>query len=494
MMRAVVMLVLLAVAPAQTPKLSVGSKKFTESTVLGEMVRLLAERAGAEVEHRRALGNTRIVFEALERGVIDVYPEYTGTLRLELLQGENLKDDSQLREALRKRGLGMSGSLGFANSYGLAATKEWAEANSVVRISDLGGKKDLELLCSNEFIGRADGFSALKQHYGLAGLTARGMDHDLAYTGMAGGGHPLIIVYTTEPEIAYYDLRVLEDDKSFFPPYDAVLVYREEVADSPIMQRVLQLVGRIDCDEMIAMNLRAKPPKGSGRDRVAMNVVADDFLAMEFATRSQEEPESWTSRLASRTGEQLILVGTSLLLAILLAIPLGILASRSRVMGQVLLTITGVLQTVPSLALLVMLIPLLGLGAVPAIAALFVYSLLPILRNTHSGLTNISGDLIECADALGLGARAKLFSIELPLAASSILAGIKTAAVINVGTATLGAFIGAGGYGRPILDGISLNDNALILEGAIPAAVMAVCAQLLFDGVERVVVSKGLRA
>ena len=141
-----------------------------------------------------------------------------------------------------------------------------------------------------------------------------------------------------------------------------------------------------------------------------------------------------------------------------------------------------------------MLIPLLGLGAVPAIAALFVYSLLPILRNTHSGLTNISGDLIECADALGLGARAKLFSIELPLAASSILAGIKTAAVINVGTATLGAFIGAGGYGRPILDGISLNDNALILEGAIPAAVMAVCAQLLFDGVERVVVSKGLRA
>jgi osmoprotectant transport system permease protein len=361
----------------------------------------------------------------------------------------------------------MSGSLGFANSYGLAATKEWAEANSVVRISDLGGKKDLELLCSNEFIGRADGFFALKQHYGLAGLTARGMDHDLAYTGMAGGGHPLIIVYTTEPEIAYYDLRVLEDDKTFFPPYDAVLVYREEVADSPIMQRVLQLVGRIDCDEMIAMNLRAKPPKGSGRDRVAMNVVADDFLAMEFA---------------------------SLLLAILLAIPLGILASRSRVMGQVLLAITGVLQTVPSLALLVMLIPLLGLGAVPAIAALFVYSLLPILRNTHSGLTNISGDLIECADALGLGARAKLFSIELPLAASSILAGIKTAAVINVGTATLGAFIGAGGYGRPILDGISLNDNALILEGAIPAAVMAVCAQLLFDGVERVVVSKGLRA
>jgi osmoprotectant transport system substrate-binding protein/osmoprotectant transport system permease protein len=493
MRHALVICALLTAVSAQATQLTVGSKRFTESTVLGEMVRLLAERAGVTAEHKRALGNTRIVFAALERGVIDVYPEYTGTLRLEILRDENLESDAQLRAALEKRGLRMSDSLGFANSYGVAATKQWAATNEVSRISQLAAKGDLEILCSHEFVGRADGFSALKRHYGLAGLTARGMDHDLAYTGLASGVHPLIIVYTTEPEIAYHDLRVLEDDRGFFPLYEAVLVYRQEVADSAPMRRVLELVGRIDAETMIGLNLRAKPPRGSGRDRIAMNVVADEFLAREFGTRSKEVAEPFLSRLGRRTIEQLILVGTSLLMAILLAIPLGVLAARHRGLGHALLALAGVLQTVPSLALLVILIPVFGLGAIPAVVALFVYSLLPILRNTHSGLTNIPAELKECADALGLESRAKLFAVELPLAMSSILAGIKTAAVINVGTATLGAFIGAGGYGRPILDGISLNDNTLILEGAIPAAMMAVCAQLSFDAIERLVVSKGLR-
>jgi len=145
----------------------------------------------------------------------------------------------------------------------------------------------------------------------------------------------------------------------------------------------------------------------------------------------------------------------------------------------------AIIQTVPSMALLVFMIPLLGIGFAPAAVALFLYSLLPIVRNTCSGLLDIPRPLRESALAMGLTAGARLRLIELPLATRSVLAGIKTAAVINIGTATLGALIGAGGYGQPILAGIRLNDVSLILEGAVPAATLALLVQWLFDLIER---------
>jgi osmoprotectant transport system permease protein len=159
----------------------------------------------------------------------------------------------------------------------------------------------------------------------------------------------------------------------------------------------------------------------------------------------------------------------------------------------VILAVAGVLQTVPSLALLVLMIPLLGIGAPPAIAALLLYSLLPIVRNVHAGLRAIPEPLRESAEALGLPPAARLLRVELPLASPAILAGIKTSAVINVGTATLGALIGAGGYGQPILTGIRLDDAGLLLEGAVPAALLALAVQGLFDGLERVLAPRGLR-
>ena len=127
----------------------------------------------------------------------------------------------------------------------------------------------------------------------------------------------------------------------------------------------------------------------------------------------------------------------------------------------------------------------LGIGATPAIVALFLYSLLPIVRNTHAGLAGIPAPLRESAAALGLPLSRPLRLVELPLAAGSILAGIKTAAVINIGTATLGALIGAGGYGEPILTGIRLDNFSLILEGAVPAALLALLVQAGFELVER---------
>lgn len=139
-------------------------------------------------------------------------------------------------------------------------------------------------------------------------------------------------------------------------------------------------------------------------------------------------------------------------------------------------------------------IPLLGIGAAPAIAALFVYGLLPIVRNVHAGLTGIAPELLEMARALGIPERARLRSVELPLAAPAILAGIRTAAVITVGSATLGALVGAGGYGQPILAGIRLASVPLILEGAVPAALLALAVDGAFGLLARAIVSPGLRS
>ena len=187
----------------------------------------------------------------------------------------------------------------------------------------------------------------------------------------------------------------------------------------------------------------------------------------------------------------MVIIG--LIIGILVAIPLGIMSVKKQRLGFFILGFVGIIQTMPALALLVFMIPIFGIYAPPAIAALFLYSLLPIVRNTHSGLSNISIEIQESADALGLRPLKKLMLIEMPLASPTILAGIKTAGVVTVGFATLGALIGAGGYGQPILTGIRLDNYALILEGAVPAAVMALVVQVVFDLIERILVPKGLR-
>jgi osmoprotectant transport system permease protein len=236
------------------------------------------------------------------------------------------------------------------------------------------------------------------------------------------------------------------------------------------------------------MNARAK------LDRVPEDHVAADFLAEKFGIEASVSSETYFGRLIRRFREHLALVAISLLAAIVVSIPLGVIAARRPRLGPLILTTTGLIQTIPSLAILVFMIPWLGLGAKPALAALFLYSLLPIVRNTATGLRDIPASLRESAEALGLPPRVRLFRIELPMASRAILAGIKTAAVINVGTATIGALIGAGGFGQPILTGIRLDDRSMILfEGAIPAALLALAVQGAFDLAERFLVPQGLR-
>jgi osmoprotectant transport system permease protein len=469
------MLALLAVV-------QVGSKVFTESVVVAEIATQLVRTAGIEAVHRRELGGSRVLWDALLKGEIDAYPEYTGTLTQELLPGAG----ADLRDRVAERGVVMSHSLGFSDSYAIGMKRVVAARLGVQTIADLTRHPELRLGFSNEFMDRKDGWPALRRAYGLPQRNVRGLDHDLAYRALAEGAVDATDIYTTDAEIAAYDLVVLEDVRHFFPEYEAVLLWRKDLpeAAATVLRR---LEGRISARDMIQMNGAVKLRHESEAR------VAGDFLQRALGISAATRSEGRAARIAARTVEHLELVGISLAAAVIVAIPLGIAAARRPRAGQAVLGAVGLVQTIPSLALLVFMIPLLGIGARPAIAALFLYSLLPIVRNTAAGLSGIAPEIRASAEALGLPRLARLRLIEIPIASPAILAGIQTAAVIDVGTATLGALIGAGGYGQPILTGIRLADLGLILEGAVPAALLALLVQALFELLGRAFVPRGLR-
>jgi osmoprotectant transport system permease protein len=478
-------------ASGQGEELVVGSKRFTESYILGEIVAQTAATTGTLVQHRRGMGNSAILFEAIKAGGIDIYPDYTGTIARQLL-GTDATDLATLNRGLHRHGLGVAVTLGFNNTYALAVRAADAERFSLTKVSDLAAQPQLRFGLGHEFMERNDGWPGLKARYALP-HTPAGLDHGLAYEAIAAGQIDVMDIYSTDAKIARYGLRVLDDDRRYFPQYDAVLVYRLDVPQrfGQAWRAIEALHSRIDEARMIAMNARAE------LDGESFAAIAGDFIGVGQSARFGAAvffDKLFGSDFARLTGQHLLLVFASLAAALLVAIPLGVWAARHPAAGQVILSAVGIIQTIPALALLVFLIPLLGrIGMIPAMVALFLYSLLPIVRNTHSGLTDIDRSLQESARALGLPAAARLRLIELPLAARSILAGVKTSAVINVGTATIAAFIGAGGYGERLVTGLALNDHGLLLAGAIPAAALALLVQWLFDLADRWVVAEGIR-
>ena len=491
-LRLLPLLLLPAVALAQ-PSINVGSKRFTESYILAEIVTQKARAAGGTLAaHQPGLGNTAILFAALKNGAIDVYPEYTGTLAFELLGLRRVPDLATLNSELERHGLVAGVPLRFGNRYALAMLENRAEALGVERISDLLRHPGLQVALSQEFLNRKDGWPALRQVYQLRVTQAQGLDHGLAYEALAAGQADVIDVYSTDAKIARYRLRVLQDDRKFFPAYDAILLYRKNLPDrAPEAWRALrELEGAITPDRMIAMNADAELAS------VSFAQIAEDFLAGRRSVAPAERPHFLQVLLGPDlwrlTWQHLSLVFASLALGIAVGVPLGIGADRLPWARAWILGGAGVLQTVPSLALLAFLIAALDrIGTLPAVIALFLYSLLPIIRNTEIGLAGVSRSLRESATALGLGAAEKLRYIELPLSARTILAGIKTSAVINVGTATIAAFIGAGGYGERIVAGLAVNDHRLLLAGALPAAVMALGIQAGFDLLDRLLTRPG---
>jgi osmoprotectant transport system permease protein len=474
----------------ERPKTRVGSKLDAESVTLGEMACQLIRQTGPAVDFRDRLGGTHVAWEALVSGQIDVYPEYTGTLSHEILAGSGVTSDQDIRRALANRGILMTRPLGFNNTYAIGMREADASRLGIRTLSDLRAHPEVRLGFSNEFVSRADGWAGLRERYRLPQQNVRGMEHALSYSALNDGAIDATDLYSTDAEIRQYHLRVLTDDLRYFPDYSALYVYRADwAAKFPAAAAALsRLEGRISESDMTAMNARVKI------EHAPAGAVAAEFLKRTLGSTGGEIAQASTARqILDRTKEHLWLVGTSLLAAILAGVPLGVLAARFPLAGRVILSVVAALYTIPGLALLVFLIPWLGIGSPPAIAALFLYSLLPIVRNTHAGLVGIAPSLRESAAALGLPALTRLWRIELPLAAGAILAGVKTAAVIDIGTATLGALIGAGGYGEPILSGITLRDTGLMLQGAIPAAVRALGAQGLFELAERRLIPAALR-
>jgi osmoprotectant transport system substrate-binding protein/osmoprotectant transport system permease protein len=487
---------LAAVQALAQPTLTVGSKRFTESYILGEIIAASAERAGeAKVVRKPGMGNTGILFAALKSGAIDAYPEYSGTIALELTKS-TATDLASINRELAPLGLAAGVPLGFDNTYALAMTESEARRLSIRTIGELARHPELKFGLSPEFMNRGDGWPGLKTAYGLP-FSPTGLDHGLAYEALAAGRIDVMDIYSTDAKIAKYRLRLLQDDRHYFPEYAAVLLYRADLPQRlPRTWAALQrLEGRIPAQKMIALNAMAELEAKPFADIAAAFLAAPGSLpiAGDSAARG-----FWGALLGEDfqrlTGQHLLLVFVSLAGGVLVGVPLGVWAARAPRIAPGVLSAVGVIQTVPSLALLAFLIPLLGrIGTVPALVALFCYSLLPIVRNTYTGLRDIPSALRESALALGLSSSARLRLIELPLAAPSILAGIKTSAVINVGTATIAAFIGAGGYGERIATGLALNDNTLLLAGAIPAAALALAVQWLFDFLDRWLIPAGMR-
>lgn len=462
--------------------LRIGSKRFTESYILAEV---LAQAAAphAAVRVQAGLGNTAIVYAALRAGSIDVYPEYTGTIAREILQAPGELSLDELRARLAPLGLGVGVPLCFNDGYALAMRADTAARLGVHALSDLAKQPGLKLGLSHEFIGRADGWPGLAARYRLP-QQPQGLDHGLAYDAIAAGQVDVIDIYTTDAKIEHLHLTVLADDAGHFPRYDAVLLYRLDLPQRlPAAWAALQaLQGRIDERRMIAMNARAEL-KGEAFDAIARDALADGDTAV---ASSGFWSRLWGPDLARLTGQHLGLVVVAVLLAVLVGVPLAVAVAAHAGARALLLGATGLLQTVPALALLAALISWLGrIGTGPALIALTLYALLPVMRNTCTGIAGVPAGLTLAAQALGLRRGQILRAVELPLALPVIVAGVRTATTWSVGTATIAAFIGAGGYGERIVTGLALNDRALLLAGAVPAAALALLFEAGFECAER---------
>jgi osmoprotectant transport system permease protein len=468
---------------AEERSIRIASKNFNENYLLAEIMSQALEIEGYVVERSFGFGGTLVCYEALVNDEIDIYAEYTGTLEQVILKStEQAPSVASLNRKLEGSSLEVLGSFGFNNTYAMAIKDELVKKRNISTVSDLANEPDLKIAFSFEFLNREDGWPGLASTYGMSSHPT-GIDHGLAYQAIDDGKIDVTDAYSTDGDLQRYALTVLEDDRGYFPQYFAVPFIRDDLP-AKVKAVLARLEGQIDDNRMRRLNAKVVV------DGETFAAVASEFLIEEGFGPNQREESVMLRTLAHNTVIHLKLTLIALTLGILFGLPLGVLVFRHKNVARVTLYVAGLLQTVPSIALLALMIPIFGIGQIPAIVALFLYSILPILRNTITALITIDPLLKRIADAIGLTRIEQLRYVLIPLALPNILAGIKTAAIISIGTATLAAFIGAGGLGEPIVTGLALNDTNLILQGAIPAAGLAIVAELLFELLERMLVKE----
>ena len=504
------------VVEARRVPIIVASKPFGESYLLAEMLAQLLESHGMVVDRRMGLGQTEIAMQALRSGAIDVYPEYTGTGLLAVLHDsltDSLASDPRrvfahvAREFASRYGVRWLPPLGFQNSYAIAVRRETAARYHLRTLSDLARESGhLVAGFTPDFIGRPDGLAGLARVYGVHPRAVRPLAPAVKYQALASGAVDVIDGYSTDGLLSKYELVTLADDKHFFPPYEAAAVVGTRMTrERPeAIAALTMLSGMLDESRMRVLNRRIEVD-GEDVKRVAADALRDIGLAggMSAGARtagSARNPGSlstkgslsrylWERRAAIWTLvlQHLLLVALALGAAIIVAVPLALALERARSAAEPTIGALGVLETIPSIALLAFMIPLFGIGVKPALVALWIYALYPIARSAYSGVRDADPSAVEAAEALGMTPRQRLLQVRLPLAAPVIMAGIRTAAVITVGAATLAAFIGAGGLGEPIVAGLALADTNMILSGALPAAVLALVVDGALALVERAV-------
>ena len=467
-------------------KVVIGSKNFGESYLLSEIAAQVLERQGFAVERRFGLGGTLICFEALRNGEIDFYMEYTGTLSQAVLKVPGRPTRDEINTLLASMDLHMLDEIGFNNTYAIAVRESQAQDLGLVTIADLAKYPNLPFAFSHEFLQRGDGWPGLAQLYSL-NHKVEGIEHGLAYQAIADGAIDATDAYSTDGELLRYSLRVLDDTKSYFPAYRAAPLARTDLS-TQVRSALLPLVNLIDDLEMQRLNAEVVVQGKS------FQAVADVFITSRSnelgLDQSQYESVSWQQELWGHFLRHIQLTGVALLGAIIVGLGLSLLIYSNTKVANAVVYACGLMQTVPSLALLALMIPIFGIGVLPAIVALFLYSLLPIVRNAVTALSGVDPTLVKVSRALGLTQWEQLRFLRLPLSMPAIFAGIRTAAVISIGTATLAAFIGAGGLGEPIVVGLSLNDSDMILRGAIPAALLAIMTEFCFEILQRKVVGR----
>ncbi|HSR70554.1 MAG TPA: glycine betaine ABC transporter substrate-binding protein [Acidobacteriota bacterium] len=502
-----------ALAQAQSSGTSgtvvVGSKNFAENRLLGEMfAQLLEAHTGLKVERRLGLAGSDICFAAIQGGELDVYPEYTGTALVSLLGMESSRDPRidllRLRRELHRRhGLTFLSPLGFENAYEIAVRSDVARREGLRTISDLArvGPR-LQAAFGFEFMQRPDGLPGLKDAYKFELAGERAVQQALKYQLAGQGDIDVLDVYTTDGRNLLHDLVILEDDKNFFPPYQAAPLVREDLlARHPDAVMTLELLaGALDAHHMRRLNRRLQE-SGASEGDVARQALSQMGLLEESAGSVSDSDSragflafvyQQRGMLARRTLEHLGLSLAALVAGTLVALTAALLLERRRRIAEPVIRAVGLTQTIPSIALLAFMVPLLGIGVIPALTALWIYSIFPVLRAAYTGVRDADPQAVQAATALGMTDLQVLARVRLPLAVPVIMAGVRTAGVITVGTATLAAFIGAGGLGEPIVTGLQLSDTRRILAGAIPAAALAFAADALLGLLEKALRPRGL--
>ena len=460
----------------------VGSKRFSESYIISEIIsQVIKKNSKIKVFEKKGLGNTGILFAALKQGDIDIYPEYTGTIIREILKEDTHMSIAQINKKLKKFDLTVGIPLGFNNSYTLALKKSTAEKLNIKSISDIARNPEIKIGLSHEFLSRSDGWQKLREKYNLNKILAIGIDHSFAYKAIEKNQVDIIDAYSTDANLLNSEIITLDDDKKFFPSYKSILIYRSSLNEShpEFIKTIKTLKNKISNAQMQKMNYDLEINK------LSLDVIAKTFLS--GSSNMEVKNESFMEILFHKnflilTFQHIFLVFFSIFLAMTIGIPIGILSFCFPKIGKYILNLTGLLQTIPSLALLAFLIFIFNrIGIIPAIIAIFLYSLLPIVENTNLGLKRVNKQLKEAAIALGASFWICLFKIEIKESIPAIFSGIKIAAITSTGTATIAAFIGAGGYGERINQGLAVNNNEIMLSGAIPAAVFAILLQYLLD-------------